>query len=234
MVIGNSSYRSLPSLQNPANDAEGMAVALDALDFEVLRGIDLGRQEMLDLIDRFAVEIRDADVALFFYAGHGFQVSSANFLVPSDADLAAPQDVADETIPLNLVMAALEASPGLRLVFLDACRDNPLGGEMPGGREDGLAIVERLKSEDHYYKILWVFKRKCTKWELVLSFRDWFTKISAMRYLGFVDGEFAKEVEYMNKKGYYAYRGVRELTNNGTRDAYLNPEQASFVNRWGK
>jgi hypothetical protein len=125
---------------------------------------------------------------------------------------------------------------GATLLPAFVCKDaiNKFKCEHKKLNEEYDIIVERLKSEDHHYKILWVFKRKCTKWELVLSFRDWFTKISAMRDLGFVDGEFAKEVEYMNKKGYYAYRGVRELTNNGTRDAYLNPEQASFVNRWGK
>ena len=141
MVIGNSAYRALPSLQNPANDAEDVAVALGSLEFEVLRGMDLSRAEMIALIDRFTAEISDADVALFFYAGHGFQVSAANFLVPSDANFASAPDVVGETVPLDRIMQAMEAAPGLRLVFLDACRDNPLGKTIPGGAEDGLARV---------------------------------------------------------------------------------------------
>ena len=141
LVIGNSDYRTLPKLQNPSNDAEDIAVALDALDFEVMRGVNVDQAAMVELIDRFATAIGRADVALFFYAGHGFQASAVNFLVPADALLSSPQDVARDTIPLDRVLAAMERSSGLRLVFLDACRDNPLGGALPGSAKDGLARV---------------------------------------------------------------------------------------------
>jgi len=138
LVIGNGTYAHVQSLPNPDNDAADISAALEDLGFTVLSGRDASRDAMAALIDDFAGRARDADVALFYFAGHAFQVGGHNYLVPTDLDPAPSSDVPARSISLDDVMAALEAAPGLKFVFLDACRDNPLGiSEAAGG--SGLA-----------------------------------------------------------------------------------------------
>jgi uncharacterized caspase-like protein len=91
-VIGNSAYRNTPTLPNPKNDATDMAAALQALGFEVLLSTDLDKRGMDEAFAKFARSARDADAALFFYAGHGLQFAGSNYLMPVDAKL---QDEAD-------------------------------------------------------------------------------------------------------------------------------------------
>ncbi len=144
LVIGNGSYQGLKPLRNPVNDAGDIGEALKEVGFEVYLGIDLDRPLMQDAIARFAAATRDADVSLVYYAGHGFQVSSQNYLVPVDAILRTPEDVKTKTIELRTIMDALEASKGLKLVFLDACRNNPLPPKAGGDTamsQNGLARV---------------------------------------------------------------------------------------------
>jgi TPR repeat protein len=136
LVIGNGAYVAAPKLDNPVNDARDIAGALEELDFEVFLGIDQTEAGMQSLIAGFGEAARKSDVALFYYAGHAFQVSQQNYLVPTDLTLTDAATVVRQTVPLDTVMTALQQSPGLRLVFLDACRDNPLGlagGDAPGG-----------------------------------------------------------------------------------------------------
>lgn len=148
LVIGNAAYRGLGPLLNPANDADDIASALEARDFEVLQGTDLDRQGMERLVSAFLAKAREADLSLFYYAGHGFQVDLQNYLVPVDAAIRSRADVDGQTIRLQSVTAALQGAKGSHLVFLDACRNNPLRGAAAGHSDadaslkDGLAKVE--------------------------------------------------------------------------------------------
>ncbi len=142
-VLGNSAYDSVSSLENPVNDALDISVALEGLGFEVLLGSNRTINEMYADISRFTKIAETADVVLFYYAGHGFQVSGKNYLVPVDAALSGIEDLPDQTVPLTEVLGAMEGSSGLKLVFLDACRDNPFGVTLSQetGRGNGLARV---------------------------------------------------------------------------------------------
>ncbi len=138
LLIGNAAYAEVPSLENPVNDARDVAAALESLNFRVFLGEDKTGDGMRALFDEFAQAALDADVVLFFYAGHGLQAGARNYLVPVDASLADPDTFLEQAIVLDELLERLEDSRGIRLVFLDACRDNPLGGE---GEGDGLARV---------------------------------------------------------------------------------------------
>lgn len=135
--MGNSAYDNVSPLDNPINDALDISVALEGLGFEVILGSDVNQLEMRNAIDRFAQSAASADVTVFYYAGHGFQVSGQNYLVPTDAALTGIGDLETQTIPLTDVLTAMSNSSGLKLVFLDACRDNPFGTEIE--TESGLA-----------------------------------------------------------------------------------------------
>ncbi|MGR3373767.1 caspase family protein [Pseudooceanicola nanhaiensis] len=139
-VLGNSDYTSVSPLENPENDALDISVALEGLGFEVILGSNLDMVHTRDAIARFATRAMSADVVMFYYAGHGFQVSGQNYLVPVDAALSSIEDLRDQTVPLTDIIGAMEQSEGMKLVFLDACRDNPFGVGLPGA-DSGLARV---------------------------------------------------------------------------------------------
>jgi hypothetical protein len=128
LVIGNSGYQNTSILLNPRNDAQDLAAALRRLRFDVTIGLDLDKRGMERSIREFTGQLGDADVALFFYAGHAVQVGDQNHLMPIDARLASEVDADFETIPLRLVLQHMERDREKKtsLVFLDACRDNPL------------------------------------------------------------------------------------------------------------
>ncbi len=138
LVIGNAAYPHIPALDNPVNDANDMTAALKGLGFEVFVGIDLDRKGMQALITRFRSELRDSEVALFYYAGHAFQVSFNNYLLPVDFRVTAPERAVEQTVALDDVLSVLGEAPGLKIVLLDACGDNPL--RLPG-TAPGLALV---------------------------------------------------------------------------------------------
>jgi uncharacterized caspase-like protein len=149
MVIGNSEYKYTPRLENPRNDATDMAAALKLLGFEVVEGRDLDESGMRRTIKRFAGLLTGADVGLFFYAGHGLQVSGHNYLVPVDARLENAAGLDFELIRLDVVHRAMERETKANVIFLDACRDNPLSRNLArsmGTRSSqigrGLAVVE--------------------------------------------------------------------------------------------
>jgi uncharacterized caspase-like protein len=143
LVIGNADYKAFKPLKNPTNDAADIATALKVMGFKVLKGNDLTRAEMLDLIKRFQAEAKSADAAIFYYAGHGFQVDQKNYLVPVDAAITKAEEVSGQTVDLQQLTTGLENGRSSRLIFLDACRNNPLRGHPGevGGKEiqDGLA-----------------------------------------------------------------------------------------------
>ena len=139
LVIGNSEYEAVGSLDNPRNDALDISVALEGLGFDVLLGRDLTQAAMQQITRDFADAAQDADVALFYYAGHGFQVDGQNYLIPTDAAIARPSDVSAQTIAMTGILQAMEQAPGLKLIFLDACRDNPFGATLQD--DPGLARI---------------------------------------------------------------------------------------------
>jgi Tfp pilus assembly protein PilF len=126
LVIGNGRYQHAAQLPNPPNDAADIAQALRKLGFDVVEGRDLGKREMEDKIREFGRKLERADLALLFYAGHGMQVAGRNYLVPVDAKLERAGDLSLDTIEVGQILAQMEAEKRVNLVFLDACRDNPL------------------------------------------------------------------------------------------------------------
>jgi len=148
LVVGNSAYKNTAPLKNPSNDAVDMAGTLRRLGFEVIDGTDLSKREMEKRIRTFADKLQGADVGLFFYAGHGLQVDGRNFLAPVDATLRSDTDLDFEAIELNLVLKQLERNSRVSIVFLDACRDNPLATNLALASRSvsigrGLAQVEK-------------------------------------------------------------------------------------------
>lgn len=138
LVIGNSEYSEVPSLENPANDARDVSAAFESLDFEVYLGEDLTQEGMRTVFADFLKAAQQADVTAVYFAGHGLQAGARNYLVPTDARLTDPETFMNGLIPLDEMLVALEGTPGLKLIFLDACRDNPLDA---AGDQDGLARV---------------------------------------------------------------------------------------------
>jgi uncharacterized caspase-like protein len=151
LVIGNAAYQNVPPLQNPSNDATDIAAKLRGLNFEVIEGIDLGKRDMERRIRAFADALSGADVGLFYYAGHGLQVDQRNFLAPVDAQLKSETDLDFEAMQFDLVLKQMVRNARTSIVFLDACRDNPLAANLAQvsrsldvGR--GLARVEAAAS----------------------------------------------------------------------------------------
>ncbi|WP_048708245.1 caspase family protein [Microvirga massiliensis] len=135
LVIGNSSYTSVPTLPNPRNDAEDIAVALRNLGFDVVEGRDLDRRGMADAVRRFSRNLPGSDIALFFYAGHGVQIGGNNYLLPTDVKVETTSDVKLDTIDVGTIMEEMGAEKRVNLIFLDACRDNPFANSLlSGGR----------------------------------------------------------------------------------------------------
>jgi uncharacterized caspase-like protein len=143
LVIGNSAYKNVAPLDNPKSDARLMASSLRELGFTLVGGspqIDLDKPGFDDLLQKFGNELVGADVALFYYAGHGIQVRGSNYLVPVNANPAREADVLFQMIDTSLVLAAMGGSgTRLNLVILDACRNNPFGGRGLRAVESGLA-----------------------------------------------------------------------------------------------
>jgi formylglycine-generating enzyme required for sulfatase activity len=153
LVIGNGDYRKVAKLPNPARDASAIERMLRGAGFEAVAvERDLGRDAMRRALRDFSDKVREADIAVVFYAGHGIEVNGANYLIPVDAALERDIDVEDEAVPLDRVSQVLEQAKRLRLVILDACRDNPFVRSMRrtiGTRSigRGLAKVEVLTTD---------------------------------------------------------------------------------------
>ena len=138
LVVGNGSYSERP-LRNPVNDANLMQATLKDLGFEVQVLQNADRRGMLAGLRDFESRARDADVALFFYAGHGAQVAGNNYLIPVGGNIQSDADVPDEAVEAGSVLRRLEdARSKVALVILDACRDNPYAGS---GRSSARGLV---------------------------------------------------------------------------------------------
>jgi tetratricopeptide (TPR) repeat protein len=126
LVIGNSEYRNVPYLPNAARDADTVAGALRKAGFQTVKlDANLSREKMYEELRDFSARAEAADWALVYYAGHGIEIGGINYLIPTDARLTTDRDVQFETVPLEQVLAAVEPAKSLKLVILDACRDNP-------------------------------------------------------------------------------------------------------------
>jgi uncharacterized caspase-like protein len=153
LIIGMSKYQQVPKLANPPRDADAVASLLKQAGFDTINNQrDLGIADLRKAIREFSDTARNADIAVVYYAGHGIEVDGTNYLVPADAKLVSDFDIEDETISLDRVLKALEGTKRLRLVILDACRDNPFANTMKRsvasrsvGR--GLAKVEPTMSD---------------------------------------------------------------------------------------
>ena len=135
LVIGNSAYSNAASLRNPRNDASDMAETLKKLGFEVELGLDLDQQNFAVTIEKFARALDGADVGLFFFAGHGLQLNDKNYLVSINAKLENEFLMSSETIDLTSIVRLMESKAAVNLVFLDACRNNPLAENLRRGLE---------------------------------------------------------------------------------------------------
>jgi hypothetical protein len=153
LIIGNSQYAHLsPKLVNPANDAYDIAQALGSIGFDVILRTDLGQGEFEHALAEFARKATDADTALFFYAGHGLQNKGRNYFLPTDIEVQDAVDVEYRAIDQGHVLSAVERAKGVKVVILDACRDNPLARQLiatrswgGGGETHGLARIDNAE-----------------------------------------------------------------------------------------
>ncbi len=142
LIVGNGAYRSVPALDNPPHDAKLVASALREVGFQtVTLSNDLTRDKFFEALRAFASDAEKADWAVVYYAGHGFEIGGVNYLVPVDAKLAADKDAETEAVALEQVLAAVSGARRLRLVILDACRNNPFAPTMQ--RTMALKLVDR-------------------------------------------------------------------------------------------
>ncbi|WP_188517963.1 caspase family protein [Alsobacter metallidurans] len=131
LVIGNGAYRDVPALPNPKSDANLVAETLKSIGFQLVTvRTDQDRASMLAALRDFAAEADKADWAIIYYAGHGIQLNGVNYTIPTDAMLKNDRDVPDETISLDRLLTTVDGAKKLKLVILDACRDNPFASRM--------------------------------------------------------------------------------------------------------
>ena len=153
LVIGNSAYQNAGKLPNPARDADAVADMFKKAGYDVSLLKDAGNLEFKRNIRKFEDAASDADIAVVFYAGHGIEIGGTNYVIPTDAKLASDRDAADEAIELTRIIQSVDGAKRLRLVILDACRDNPFLATMKRQRQalrqvaSGLGPVGDVGSE---------------------------------------------------------------------------------------
>jgi uncharacterized caspase-like protein len=153
LIVGNSTYQSVPQLPNPSGDASAVArmfkdAGFDSVDVQ----LDVGNLEFKRSIRKFEAMADQADIAVIYYAGHGLEIGGTNYLIPIDARLASDRDADDEAIPLERLVSSTDGAKRLRLVILDACRDNPFVSKMRRERANraitsGLSKVEPTSTD---------------------------------------------------------------------------------------
>jgi uncharacterized caspase-like protein len=158
LVIGNSNYRNAPRLPNPGNDARAIGASLGRLGFDVTLKENLDASGMRSAFRDFEDKASNSDWAVVYYAGHGMQLEGKTWLVPVDARLKRATDVPDEALGLDRVLDRVRPATQLRMVMLDACRDNPFMAQMDfgkdvrrGGATRGLARIEPMHGELVFY-----------------------------------------------------------------------------------
>jgi hypothetical protein len=153
LVIGNSAYKNASSLPNTLNDSTAIAALFKSVGFEVvISRNDLGVVDFKRSVREFLITAENADMAVVYYAGHGIEIGGTNYLVPVDAKLSRDYDVDDEAVSLDRIIWALQSVRRLRLILLDACRDNPFAAKLrnAGARaasRGGLAKLEEVSAD---------------------------------------------------------------------------------------
>ena len=153
LVIGNSAYRNVATLPNTLNDANAMAALFRKAGFDIVdTRQDLGVVDFKRAVREFMITARSAEIAVMYYAGHGIEASGTNYLIPVDAKLASDYDAEDEAVSLDRIVRALEPAQRLRLIILDACRDNPFVQKMQRSiamraAASGLAKIEPMSTD---------------------------------------------------------------------------------------
>lgn len=150
LVIGNSNYSHITRLPNTINDAQLIAKTLRKAGFDVVEGLDLDKVKMSATIDQFTEKAYNAELAVVYFAGHGMQVDGKNYLMPVDAVLNSPAHLQTRAFDVDKIVASLPIDPGVGVVILDACRDNPLArsyaSRLPASRSvtvsSGFAAVQ--------------------------------------------------------------------------------------------
>jgi hypothetical protein len=153
LVIGNSTYKNASSLPNTINDSTAIAALFKSVGFEVvISRADLGVVDFKRAVREFLLTAENSDIAVVYYAGHGVEIGGTNYLVPVDAKLGRDYDVEDEAVALDRIIWALQSVKRLRLILLDACRDNPFPGKLRSAgirstMKGGLAKIEDVSAD---------------------------------------------------------------------------------------
>jgi uncharacterized caspase-like protein len=153
LVIGNSAYKNASTLANTINDSTAIATLFKSVGFEVvISRTDLGVVDFKRAVREFLLTAENADIAVVYYAGHGVEIDGTNYLVPVDAKLGRDYDVEDEAVALDRIIWALQSVKRLRLILLDACRDNPFPGKLRSAgirstMKGGLAKIEDVSAD---------------------------------------------------------------------------------------
>lgn len=143
LVVGNNAYESSPKLANPANDAVLISASLREVGFEVITAIDTTHRQLLNAISEFGRKSQNAEVSLFFYAGHGLEVAGRNWILPINANVETASDLPSTAIKINDVLETMDLSGArIRLIILDACRNNPLSRSLTRSSGRGLAKID--------------------------------------------------------------------------------------------
>lgn len=142
LVVGNAAYQHVPGLQTSARDAQDMAAALRALGFEVTLLTDVGSEVFWVVLDTFAKQAQDAETVVFYYSGHAFQRNGVNQLVPVGAKLDSATPMEQQTWALDDIAKRLKGASSQLLIFLDACRTNPLPDALRAGMADGEGLAQ--------------------------------------------------------------------------------------------
>src|SRR6202045_1370348 len=144
-VVGNGAYKNVAQLPNPPVDAKAMASTLRNVGFDVVEGSNLTRDSMTDKLLEFGKRAQGADIAVFFYAGHGIAISGTNYLLPIDADIKSEMDVKlGAAINIDLTLDQTMGDAKVKLVFLDACRDNPFAAKIKSNATRSVSVQQGL------------------------------------------------------------------------------------------
>jgi uncharacterized caspase-like protein len=144
-VVGNGAYKNVAQLPNPPIDAKAMANTLRSVGFDVVEGVNLTRDKMTEKLLDFGKRAQGADVAVFFYAGHGIAISGTNYLLPIDADIKSEMDVKlGAAINIDLTLDQTMSDAKVKLVFLDACRDNPFAAKIKSTATRSVSVGQGL------------------------------------------------------------------------------------------
>src|ERR1700752_2319097 len=144
-VVGNGAYKNVAQLPNPPIDAKAMAGVLRNVGFEVVEGVNLTRDKMTEKLLEFGKKAQGADIAVFYYAGHGIAISGSNYLLPIDADIKSEMDVKlGAAINVDVTLDQTMGDAKVKLVFLDACRDNPFAAKIKSTATRGVSVGQGL------------------------------------------------------------------------------------------